>query len=165
MAKDKQEEAKDWFIGKARTAAGYRRNIVANTERSRGVTTIGRMYFFFYDPKLKKTLPVYDRFPLVFPIERYNDGFLGINLHYLSIGERSALLSRLKAYRTNNRYDETTRLRLSYDLLQGTKLAKTIQPCLKRYLFGHVRSHFIEVTIDEWDKAANLPVEFMVRKK
>lgn len=165
MAKNKQEEAKDWFVGKARTAAGYRRNIVANDSRSRGTTAIGRMYFFFYDPKHKKTLPVYDRFPLVLPIERYADGFLGLNLHYLSTGERQALLNKLKAYRTNNRYDETTKLRLSYDLLQGTKLAKTIQPCIKRYLFGHVRSHFIEVTINEWEQAANLPVEFMVHKK
>ena len=43
----------------------------------------GRLNMFFYDPKFKKTLPYYDTFPLVLPLEPYSDGFLGINLHYL----------------------------------------------------------------------------------
>ena len=40
---------------------------------------------FVYDPKYKKTLPYYDTFPLVLPLERYSDGFLGLNFHYLPI--------------------------------------------------------------------------------
>ena len=51
----------------------------------------GRLNMFFYDPKLKKKLPYYDRFPLVLPLENYNDGFLGINLHYLPIPLRIKL--------------------------------------------------------------------------
>ena len=45
----------------------------------------GRMSMFIYDPKLKDKLPYYDTFPLVLPIETYSNGFLGINLHYLSV--------------------------------------------------------------------------------
>lgn len=162
--KNSDSEVNDWFIGKARSAAGYRRNIVNNQERTRGHTVIGKMYFFYYDPKHKKTLPMYDRFPLVFPIERYSDGFLGINLHYLSMSERSYILSKLQTYRSNNKMNETTKLRLSYDLLQSTRsLATATRPCLKRYLFAHVRSPFIEVTADEWDKAAQLPVAVWVQ--
>jgi len=164
MAK-REDEAKDWFIGKARTAAGYRKNIVGNDDRGRDSTTIGKMYFFYYDPKTKDKLPVYDRFPLVFPIERYSDGFLGLNLHYLSQGERKALLNRLMEFRSNSRMDERTRLRLSYDLIASTKkLASAARPCIKRYLFSHVRSKFVEVTANEWDQAINLPVEMFVRK-
>jgi hypothetical protein len=158
------EEVNNWFIGKARSAAGYRRNIVNNQDRTRGITVIGKMYFFYYDPKHKKTLPLYDKFPLVFPIERYADGFLGINLHYLSIGERSALLSKLQTYRSNNKMNETTKLRLSYDLLQSTRsLASATRPCIKRYLFSHVRSPFVEVTANEWDMAAQLPVAVWIQ--
>ena len=40
----------------------------------------GRLNMFIYDPKLKKKLPYYDTFPLVLPLENYNDGFLGIKL-------------------------------------------------------------------------------------
>ena len=46
---------------------------------------IGKLNMFFYDPKFKKTLPYYDTFPLVLPLEAYSDGFLGINFHYLPI--------------------------------------------------------------------------------
>lgn len=156
---DKQQEATDWFIGKARSAAGYRKNIIRNDQRGRDATVIGRMYFFVYDPKYKDTLPMYDRFPLVFPIEPYGNGFLGLNLHYLSPGERAALLGKLKEFSSSSRLTPTSRLRLSYDLLQGTKkLASLSRPCIKRYLFSHVRSKFIEMTPDEWEKAINLPV-------
>ena len=34
-----------------------------------GIPSKGRLNFFFYDPKYKKVLPLYDRFPLVLPIE------------------------------------------------------------------------------------------------
>ena len=159
------KDTSDWFIGKARTAAGYRRNIVSNSERGRSDAVIGRMYFFFYDAKTKDKLPMWDRFPLVLPIERYGTGFLGLNLHYLDTGSRQALLNQLLKYKNNSKMNETTKLRMSYDLLQSTKAAKLAQPCIKRYLFSQVRSQFIEVTANEWDKAIQLPVQQFVYKK
>jgi hypothetical protein len=154
-----EKDSTDWFIGKARSAAGYRKNLVSSDERGRDNAIIGKMYFFAYDPKMKKTLPMYDRFPLVFPIEPYNDGFLGLNLHYLNPGERAWLLNKLKDFRNNNKFNATTRLKLSYDLLASTKkMASVSRPCVKRYLFSHVRSKFIEMTPEEWDKAIGLPV-------
>jgi len=165
MAKQEEKQSVDWFIGKARSAAGYRRNIINNDDRSRNGTVIGKMYFFYYDPKHKEKLPIYDKFPLVFPIERYNDGFLGLNLHYLAPGERQALLGQLTTYRTNSKYNETTKLKLSYDLLASTKRLNSLaRPCIKRYLFGQVRSKFIEITANEWSNAINLPVQMFVTK-
>jgi len=155
----KEKDSTDWFIGKARSAAGYRKNLVSSDERGRDNAIIGKMYFFAYDPKMKKTLPMYDRFPLVFPIEPYNDGFLGLNLHYLNPGERAWLLNKLKDFRNNSKFNTTTRLKLSYDLLASTKkLASVSRPCVQRYLFSHVRSKFIEMTTEEWDQAIGLPV-------
>ena len=55
----------------------------------------GKLNMFFYDPKHKKKLPYYDTFPLVLPIEKYPDGFLGINMHYLPIPLRIRLLLSL----------------------------------------------------------------------
>ena len=75
---DKEKEATDWFIGKARSAAGYRKNIVKNDERGRDGAVIGKMYFFIYDPKHKDTLPMYDRFPLVFPIIKISSPAPGV---------------------------------------------------------------------------------------
>lgn len=162
---DKSQEAVDWFYGKARTAQGYRKNIVGKADRAKGGVILGKLFFFYYDPKHKKTLPVYDRFPLVFPIESYGDGFLGLNLHYLSGSERAAFLNRLMSFTNNSKMNQTTKLRMTYDLLSSSKkLASASRPCIKRYLYGHVRSSFVEVTADEWQKAIELPVELFVRK-
>ena len=120
---------------------------------------------FRSDPKHKVKLPIYDRFPLVFPIQRYPDGFLGLNLHYLNGDMRSSILDELKEYASNKRMNETTKLRLSYDLLSRTTLLSSVAPCIKRYLTGHVRSHFIEITANEWDKVAQLPVQVFVTRK
>lgn len=161
----KEQDSVDWFYGKARSAAGYRKNIVNNQQRGRDSTVIGKMYFFVYDPKTKDKLPVYDRFPLVFPIERYSDGFLGLNLHYLSGPERQSLLNKLMEYKTAKNITERTKLRLSYDILASTKrLASLSRPCIKRYLFDHVRSKFIEITANEWEQAIDLPVQLFVTK-
>jgi hypothetical protein len=166
MAKNyKSQEIGDWMTGKAKSASGYRNKIMSNNERNRDNTVIGKMYFFWYDPKHKDTLPMYDRFPLVFPIERYPDGFLGLNLHYLSFGERRALLNTMMKFRNNNKMNATTKLRVTYDLLNNTgRIAGAMRPCIKRYLFSQVRSSFVEVTADEWDKAIQLPVAVWVSK-
>lgn len=165
MATNKQKEAVDWFIGKARTASGYRRRLFSyNPGRERGTTIIGKMYFYEYDPKHKATLPIYDRFPLVFPIERYKDGFLGLNLHYLGVSERLAILNKLKEFASAKNLTEKSKLRLSYDLLVRTKYLAAVSPCIKRYLLGHVRSDFIEITALEWDKVAELPVQMFITK-
>ena len=160
----KQKEAVEWWLNKARGSSGYRRNMLAKADRARATTVIGKMFFFEYDPKHKMTLPIYDRFPLVFPIERYPNGFLGLNLHYLDGGLRSGILNELKDFATNNRFDQNTRLRLSYDLLSRTKLLGSVSPCIKRYLAGHVRSDFIEIIPSEWEKVAQLPVQVFITK-
>ena len=156
------KDLQKWLFEKALDASApkARQLIVRNEQRGREDALIGHLYFFKYDPKGKHTLPKYDKFPMVFPIEKYQDGFLGLNLHYLSVRERQALVDQLMKFQNNKQFDETTRLQLSYQLLQGSKrLNSMARPCVKRYLFDHCRSHFIEIYIDEYDKAIQLPVE------
>ena len=115
----------------------------------------GRLNMFFYDPKLKAKLPYYDTFPLVLPIERYNDGFLGINLHYLPMGLRIRLLDRLVDFTNNTKFDESTKIVADYSKLKNIKL---IKPTLKRYLRGRVKTQFRRIDADEFTVAALLPV-------
>jgi hypothetical protein len=124
---------------------------------------IGNLFFFFYDPKTKKTLPYYDRFPLVIPIEMYDDGFLGLNLHYLDPGLRVMLLDRLMDYANNKKMDKTTRLRVSYDLISNASRLEMAAPCIKRYLYSHIQSKFIPVESNEWEIACFLPSEQFVK--
>ena len=116
----------------------------------------GNLNMFFYDPKFKKTLPYYDRFPLVLPLERYSDGFLGINLHYLPIKLRLQLLDRLVDYSNNTNFDESTRLAVDYSKLKKINL---IKPTLKRYLTGQVKTQFRRIDADEFTVATLLPVQ------
>ena len=116
----------------------------------------GNLNMFFYDPKFKKTLPYYDRFPLVLPIERYSDGFLGINLHYLPIPLRIGLLDELMDYSTDTNFDKKTKINVNYSRLKSVGL---IKPTLKRYLAGRVKTQFRRIDADEFTVAALLPVQ------
>ena len=116
----------------------------------------GRLNMFVYDPKFKKTLPYYDTFPLVLPLENYSDGFLGLNLHYLPIPLRMKLLDRLVDYSTDTQFDENTKLAVDYSKLKSIRL---IKPTIHKYLAGQVKSNFRRVDADEFTVATLLPVQ------
>jgi len=119
----------------------------------------GRMYFFMYNPKHKATLPYYDLFPLILPIQKFSDGFLGINFHYLYPKDRAILLDELKVFVNDRTLSEAARIRVSYNMMRGFTRFKRAKPCLKRYLTTYMKSQFIPVTPDEWGPALFLPVE------
>ena len=116
----------------------------------------GRLNMFFYDPKHKKKLPYYDTFPLVLPIERYPDGFLGINFHYLPIPLRVRLLDRLVDFSNNEEFDETTTIDADYARLKNINL---IKPTIHRYLAGQTKYDFRRIDADEFTVAVLLPVQ------
>ena len=99
---------------------------------------------------------------LVIPIERYSDGFLGLNLHYIHPKQRIILLDKLSDVANNDEYNETTKLKISYSYLSAASRIFEATPCIKRYLFSHIQSRFLEITADEWDIAVMLPAENFV---
>jgi hypothetical protein len=126
----------------------------------------GGLYFFFYGPKGKDDLPYYDAFPLVLVLDRYPDGFLGLNLHYLPIKQRILILSKLIAYGAiYDENDELKRIRITYDILQASKRFKEFRPCLKRYLYSNIKSKLLAVQPDEWDVAVMLPAHQFKKEK
>jgi hypothetical protein len=120
---------------------------------------IGKMFMYFYDAKTKKDLPYWDKFPLVFPIEIYKDGWLGLNLHYLPIPLRMRLFDKLLQFANDKSLDKITKLRLSYGLLKSIARYPEVRPCIKRYLSTHVRSSLLRVEPINWEIALFLPVE------
>jgi len=123
----------------------------------------GKMYLFRYNPLNKATLEYYDVLPLVFPVEKYRDGFLGINFHYLPIQMRLILLDRLKPFNVNAmKMDETTRLRLSYRLLTSFARLNIVQPTLHKYLYSRFQSRMLQILPDDWESAMALPCERFV---
>ncbi len=126
------------------------------TDRSRFL--IGGLYFFIYDPKTKNELPYYDRFPLVLPLKRESDGFIGLNLHYLPIRYRINFMRKLMNFAIYNEDDEIKRIRITYPILDSSKRYREFRPCIKHYLYKHVKSRILAVEPEEWDVALFLPV-------
>ena len=151
-----------WLRAKVKDLKPTSSGLMRDKDGLKNTSMIGRMYFYFYDPKTKDTMPYYDRFPLVIPIERYNDGFLGLNLHYIHPKYRMILLDKLSDTMSNDTYDDKTKLKINYRYLAAASRIFEANPCIKRYLFTQIESRFLEITADEWDIAAMLPVESFV---
>jgi len=151
-----------WLQAKVKDLKPTSSALMRDKDRLKSTSMIGKMYFYFYDPKTKDTMPYYDRFPLVIPIERYNDGFLGLNLHYIHPKYRMILLDKLSDTMSNDTYDEKTKLKINYRYLAAASRIFEANPCIKRYLFTQIQSRFLEITADEWDIAAMLPLESFV---
>lgn len=131
------------------------------------VNSIGKLYSFIYDPKYKdqpKILPYYDTFPVVFPIEFYpstksGPAMLGINLHYLSPYHRGRLMNALYLNAETNQFlDKKKKLNISYQILKGASGMDLFKPCIKKYLFSHVRSSYMNYNYQVWDYVCQLPM-------
>ena len=155
-------QARAWLHMKIKDLKPTRAALLKDRDRLKERSVIGKIYFYFYDPKTKEKMKYYDRFPLVIPIESYNDGFLGLNLHYIHPKYRMTMLDKLSATANNSSYDEKTKLRVSYQYLTAASKVFEATPCIKRYLFSQIESRFLEISADEWDIAALLPMESFV---
>ena len=119
----------------------------------------GKLFCFYYDPKGKADLPYYDRFPLVLPLKRESDGFIGLNIHYLPIRYRVAFMRKLMPLALFNDDDEIRRIRITYPILDASNRLKEFRPCIKKYLYTHIKSRILKVEGKEWDIAMYLPVQ------
>ena len=152
--------------GIRKSANWYRSNVASIADRVTarklmnqgkliGRPSVGRLNMFFYDPKLKKTLPYYDTFPLVLPLEPIKGGFMGMNFHYLPPLLRFRLLQRMQRF-ADGGLNEKTKIDATYDDVKGIGLVK---PTIKKYLYGHLRSQFLRIDFDEAALAVYLPVQ------
>jgi hypothetical protein len=126
---------------------------------------IGKMYAFRYDPKWKEVLPLYDTQPLVVVIEKYKDGFLGLNLHYLPPRLRFRLLQQLIKTAVGDLTNEKDKMILSYRLLKSVSKAKLFEPTIHRYLYSHVKTKFSLIHPQDWQVAIFLPTARFKKKK
>lgn len=117
----------------------------------------GRMFTFFYDPKTKDKLPYYDTFPCVMIVETYGSGFLGLNVHYLPPRIRIRFLEKLFEYTNNEEFDETTRIRITWNLLSSVTKLRASRAAVKRYLYSHVEGSALLVEPKYWDIVSFLP--------
>ena len=155
-------KARTWYFNELKSMRVNRQALLRDSETIKKSRPLpGRMFMFFYEPKYKDTLPYYDQFPLIIMVEsaKPKKGFYGLNFHYLDYRKRAILLSRLLQYANNKRYDESTRLSLSYKLLKGASRLDAFKPCFKHYLPGQIRGQVKMVPADYWETALFFPSE------
>ena len=171
--KARSREAKAWFrdiVMKARYGIPGkmgRRELM--TQRNIGeffVPKVGRMYLFKYDAKYKDILPYWDKYPLVFPFQPveggYIDGFYGINLHYLPVKQRIVLMTALiDAQGKVGNLDDNYFMKISYEVIKKFPAA---QQCIKRYINTpmHRKTPFYGISGADWPYAAALPLQKFV---
>jgi len=159
----KTVDARNWFrnqAGSVTTKAASAGRLI-NQMQAQAVEgiSIGSMYLFGYDPKTKAKLPYYDRFPLIFPFAGAPGGFYGINMHYLPLTLRAKLMDALYSITNNKSYDNSTVVKLSYDVLNSSAKFRYFKPCVKHYLNKHVKTRFILISPQQWDIALFLPLQ------
>ena len=151
----RSQEATTWFQKKARALGPIGSTKMLKDERltAKAKPLIGDMVMYTYNPKLRQTLPYYDTFPLTIMVGPAPGGFYGINLHYLPPKVRAIFLDHLSATASNKKFNKTTRLKITYQMLKATKKYKYFKPCFKHYLSKHVNSRIMKVDAAEWNIA------------
>jgi len=148
----------EWFRSTVSNRKVSRASLIGDgPTRSRQV--YGSMYNFQYDPKTKQTLPYYDRFPLCIPVQKAKGGFYGLNLHYLHPLIRAQFLDELYDITNNSKYDRTTKMNVTYQLLKSTSRMRFFKPCLKHYLSSQIQSQLLLIEPADWEIAIFLPTE------
>ena len=156
-------KARDWYRNAAKTYGSVKDGQFfgksSDKDRMASRPMIGGMYMYEYMAKGRKTLPYYDRMPLIFPFKMIKGGFYGLNMHYLPLPLRAKLMDALYETTNNKNYDETTKLKINYQILSKASKFEPFKPCVKRYLTSQVQSRFMYVYPSEWDIALFLPTE------
>tara|TARA_B100000424_G_scaffold18965_1_gene13696 strand:+ start:6676 stop:7278 length:603 start_codon:yes stop_codon:yes gene_type:complete len=152
----KTRNARDWFQRKARALKSELRSKFTKVDtadefyqksKKIGKRNIGpgSMFAYFYDPKYKKELKYYDRFPLVLVFDFKPNGFIGCNMHYLPPLLRAKLMDEIDKARGIN--------------WKALSRIKEVKPTVKRYLYKHISSKVVEIADDEREIALFLPTE------
>jgi len=117
--------------------------------------SFGGVYTFVYSPKYQKTLPYWDRNPLIVVIDHYAGGFLGLNFHYLPPKLRAIFMDKLLDFRRGFR--DKARIKVNYGQLKSMSKLRYYKPTIKRYLTSHMRSKLILIPEEEWKEMLLLP--------
>ena len=143
------------------------RRMIREGQKTQKVTVrpnFGMMNLFYYRPKGAEKLPYYDVFPLVIPMgRRLNDGFVGINFHYLSVPQRWLLLERLSMFQVPSELDAFDTEEGAGDVMalfwSKIRRKRGVKPIVRRYLTKNIQSRFLKIELSEMLIALAIPME------
>lgn len=150
----------NWFKGVIKDAMRTKTRSVSRATK----LTIGRLYTYVYDARDKKTLPYWDKFPLIIylgsrPTKTGGVIFHGLNLHYIPPKARQEFLEELLPNATTKTINSNTKLRVNWGMVKGMRGSDLM---IKAYLPSHVKSGFEEIKPTDWANAIYLPTHQFV---
>lgn len=133
----------------------------SGTESSIVRFTPGSIYLFGYSPKTQVELPYYDLFPMVLLLDYTDNGFLGLNFHYLDPMSRQVFFNRLVEYLNDEDFDTNPNayFDIGYAALKATKELSYYRPTIKRYYYKNIVTKVTEVPPIYWKFMLFLPIE------
>lgn len=164
---DKEQESYTWYREQASIVNKRdidQSDIVNEREhipKVNRINLIGRLFMFHYLPKTRNKLKYYDLFPIVFPIKILNDGFLGLNLHYLPLDMRADFMDSLYMLinSSNMESDNTRLIKLNYEKLVSQRKFIGVYPSIRKYIHRRIRSRIAYIPPNEWELALFLPTQ------
>lgn len=155
---DKSKAAIEWAKNFIRKNV-YKVKVFEDLDRKRLKLrpSIGKMYMYGYDAKLKKELPYWDAFPCTIFFSESDTLVTGISIHYLPIELRVVLLSKLYDIVQDPVLNDKTRMLKSYAFLKAMSGNELIKPCIHSYLKSNFTTFLVEVPAQHWAIAAFLP--------
>ena len=96
-------------------------------------------------------------------LDVYNDGFMGLNFHYVSPVERMKFFSKMMKFSTQKGEPENmtskAKFNVSWDAVRNVRHADKM---IHKYLYGHVKTSLLEAPPNEWENVIFLPYQKFV---
>lgn len=120
----------------------------------------GRIYTFKYDAKHKQTLPYWDAHPVILVIGLAEQGFIGLNFHYLPFDYRIQCLHTLDSATAPT---DLKLLQFRWEVIKKSAIKHLGPQMVKRYLRPYMKSSLIEVHPKDWYLVMALPLAKFVK--
>jgi hypothetical protein len=160
ITREQVDNSAEWFINEIQgiNASAARRKMLGLKSRQAKYLVAGRMYLFTYRAE---TIPVFDKYPLIFPFSKTGEHFYGINLHYVPIPMRIEIINKLSVFANNQSMSANVRLVMQWNMIKALSQSKNlgIENCVKMYRNDRVQSMFSEIPPSSWRHVATLSLE------
>ena len=153
-------------VSKTKKAGNWFRDKVGDSAKgfsSRSKLQPGKIFTFGYDAKMKKTLPYWDRFPLIVVLDVYSGGFMGLNFHYIKPTDRERFLHKLLKFSSQKGDPETFNSKAIFNITwDAVKTIPGADKMIHKYLYSHAKTSLMESHPSEWENVIYLPYQRFV---
>lgn len=161
----KESSSIKWFSDQMKTTKLDEKEtktiITEKTTRQFPYKKPGYVYMFRYVPPDKKDMPFYDEYPLILTLGFSGNTVFGINLHYVPVRTRLAMVLLILKSLTNDK--DNAKIRME-NVIRSSIFRKYIDVLGEQFFFMGIKSKIRHVTPDEFVIMSFLPT-YKFRKK